>query len=78
MGNETEKFTALEEKLNKVLEGFIALKQEKERLSSRMQGGAVEVKRLQEEIAQLKQEHAEARKRIERLLEKLERIPLEG
>jgi predicted nucleic acid-binding Zn-ribbon protein len=78
MGNETEKFTALEEKLNKVLEGYIALKQEKERLSSRMQGEAVEVKRLQEEMTQLKQEHAEARQRIERLLEKLERIPLEG
>ena len=78
MGNETEKFTSLEEKLNKILEGYIALKQEKERLSSRMQGETAEVKRLQEEITLLKREHAEARKRIERLLEKLEGIPLEG
>ncbi|OGP91881.1 MAG: hypothetical protein A2Z19_07535 [Deltaproteobacteria bacterium RBG_16_54_18] len=78
MGNETEKFTVLEEKLNKVLEGYIALKKEKERLSSQVQGEAAEVKRLREEITLLKQEHAEARKRIERLLEKLERIPLEG
>ena len=78
MGNESEKFTVLEEKLNKVLEGYIALKKEKERLSSQVQGEAAEVKRLREEITLLKQEHAEARKRIERLLEKLERIPLEG
>jgi chromosome segregation ATPase len=78
MGNETEKFTALEEKLNKVLEGYIVLKKEKEKLFSRMQGETAEVKRLQEEMTLLKQEHAEARKRIERLLEKLERIPLEG
>jgi chromosome segregation ATPase len=78
MGNETEKFTSLEEKLNKVLEGYITLKQERERLSSRMQGETAEVKRLQEELSSLKREHAEARKRIERLLEKLERIPLEG
>jgi predicted nucleic acid-binding Zn-ribbon protein len=78
MGNETEKFTALEEKLNKVLESYIALKKEKERLSSQVGGGGEEVKRLREEITRLKQEHSEARKRIERLLEKLERIPLEG
>jgi len=78
MGKETEKFTALEEKLNKVLEGYIALKKEKERLSSQMQGEAAQVKRLRGEIILLKQEHSEARKRIERLLEKLEGIPLEG
>jgi predicted nucleic acid-binding Zn-ribbon protein len=77
MGNELEKFTALEERLNKVLQGYTALREEKERLSSAVQGKAEEVERLQEEIALLKHERSEARKRIERLLERLEGVPLE-
>jgi septation ring formation regulator EzrA len=77
MGNELEKFTALEERLNKVLEGYSALKEEKERLFSQVQGKTEEVARLQEEISLLRHERLEARRRIERLLERLEVIPLE-
>ena len=77
MGNELEKFTALEDRLNKVLEGYTALKEEKERLSSQVQGKTEELERLQEEISLLKHERLEARQRIERLLERLEGIPLD-
>jgi predicted nucleic acid-binding Zn-ribbon protein len=75
--NRIEKFVVLEDRLNKILKGYTALKEEKERLSSQMREQKEEVERLREEISTLKNERLEVHTRIERLIERLERIPID-
>jgi uncharacterized coiled-coil DUF342 family protein len=75
--NRIEKFVVLEDRLNKILKGYTALKEEKERLSSQMREQKEDVERLREEISTLKNERLEVHTRIERLIERLERIPID-
>lgn len=75
--NEIEKFVVLEDRLNKILKGYITLKEEREKLLSQMKDKEGAVERLQEEISDLKNGRLEFRTRIERLIERLEEIPLD-
>ena len=75
--NEIVQFTVLEEKLNKILEGYTTLKEEREKLVAQMQGNEEEVEKLRNEVTTLKNERSEVRERIERLIKRLEGIPLE-
>jgi len=75
--NEIEKFAVLEDKLNKILKGYITLKEESEKLVSQMKDKEGAVERLQEEVSDLKTGRLEFRTRIERLIERLEEIPLD-
>jgi predicted nucleic acid-binding Zn-ribbon protein len=75
--NTTEKFAVLEDRLSKILKGYSALKEEKEGIFSQMREREQEVERLRGEISLLKNERLEIRTRIERLIERLEGIPLE-
>lgn len=75
--NEIEKFAVLEDKLNKILKGYITLKEEREKLLSQMKDKEGAVERLQEEVSDLKNGRLEFRTRIERLIERLEEIPLD-
>ena len=75
--NEIVQFTVLEEKLNKILEGYTTLKEEREKLISQMQANEEEVEKLRNEATNLKNERSEVRERIERLIKRLEGIPLE-
>lgn len=75
--NEIEKFAVLEDRLNKILKGYITLKEEREKLLSQMKDKEGAVERLQEEISDLKNGRLEFRTRIERLIERLEEIPLD-
>ncbi|MCJ7662751.1 MAG: cell division protein ZapB [Desulfobacterales bacterium] len=75
--NRIEKFVVLEDRLNKILKGYTALKEEKERLSSQMREQKEDVERLREEISTLKNERLEVHTRVERLIERLERIPID-
>jgi uncharacterized coiled-coil DUF342 family protein len=75
--NRIEKFVVLEDRLNKILKGYTALKEEKERLSSQIREQKEDVERLREEISTLKNERLEVHTRIERLIERLERIPID-
>jgi predicted nucleic acid-binding Zn-ribbon protein len=75
--NEIGQFAVLEEKLNKILEGYTILKEEREKLITQMHGNEEEVEKLRKEITTLKDERSEVRARIDRLIERLEGIPLE-
>jgi len=76
-GNEIVQFEVLEERLNKILEGYTTLKEEREKFISQMQEKEKEVEKLKEELYALKNDRAEVRTRIDRLIERLEGIPLE-
>jgi predicted nucleic acid-binding Zn-ribbon protein len=75
--NEIEKFAILEDRLNKILENYTALQEEKEGLISQMKEKEREVAGLREEISTLTNERLEVRTKIERLIERLEGIPLD-
>ena len=75
--NEIVQFTVLEEKLNKILEGYTTLKEEREKLVAQKHGNEEEVEKLRNEVTNLKNERSEVRERIERLIKRLEGIPLE-
>ena len=71
------KFAVLEDRLNKILKGYTALKEENESISSQMKRQEEEVERLRKEVSLLKNERLEIGTRIGRLIERLEGIPLE-
>ena len=75
--NAIEKFAVLEDRLNKILEGYTTVKEEKEKLLSQVKETEGAVERLQKEVSNLKNERLEFRTRIERLIERLEGIPLD-
>jgi predicted nucleic acid-binding Zn-ribbon protein len=76
-GNEIGQFEILEGRLNKILEGYTTLKEEREKLSSQMKEKEKEVEKLKEELYALNNERSEVRTRIERLIKRLEGIPLD-
>ena len=75
--NEDANFAVLEERINKILEGYTTLKEEREGLISQVKAKEAEVEKLREEIYALRNERLEARTRIQRLIERLEGIPLD-
>ena len=76
-GNEIGQFEILEGRLNKILEGYTTLKEEREKLISQMKEKEKEVEKLKEELYALNNERSEVRTRIERLIKRLEGIPLD-
>jgi chromosome segregation ATPase len=76
-GNEIGQFEILEGRLNKILEGYTTLKEEREKLISQMKEREKDVEKLKEELYALKNERSEVRTRIERLIKRLEGIPLD-
>ncbi len=75
--NGVERFVVLEDKLNKILKGYTALQEEKEDLFSQMKKQKEEIEGLREEIASLRDERVEAHTRIERLIKRLEGLPID-
>jgi predicted nucleic acid-binding Zn-ribbon protein len=75
--NEIVQFSVLEERLNKILEGYTTLREEREKLISQMHANEEEVEKLRNEVTTLTNERSEVRERIERLIKRLEGIPLE-
>lgn len=74
--NGVERFVVLEDRLNKILKGFTALKEEKESLFSQMKEQKEEMEALREEISTLRDERVEVQTRIERLIKRLEGLPI--
>jgi chromosome segregation ATPase len=72
-----ERFVVLEDRLNKILKGYTALQEEKESLFSQMKEQKEEVERLREEISTLRDERVEVHTRIERLIKRLEGLPID-
>jgi chromosome segregation ATPase len=75
--NGVERFVVLEDKLNKILKGFTALQEEKKDLFSQMKEQKEEMERLREEISTLRDERVEVHARIERLIKRLEGLPID-
>jgi septal ring factor EnvC (AmiA/AmiB activator) len=75
--NGVERFVVLEDKLNKILKGYTALQEEKESLVSQMKEQKEEMERLREEISTLRDERVEVHTRIERLIKRLEGLPVD-
>jgi chromosome segregation ATPase len=75
--NGVERFVVLEDRLNKILKGYTALKEANESLFSQMKEHKEEVERLREEISTLRDERVEAHTRIERLIKRLEGLPID-
>ena len=74
--NGVERFVVLEDRLNKILTGYTALQEEKEGLFSQMNEQKEEMERLREEISTLRDERVEVHTRIERLIKRLEGLPI--
>lgn len=72
--SEVDKFVVLEERLNRILEGYTKLKEEREKLIVRIRGQEEEVDRCKGEVSSLRKERLEVRTRVERLIERLEEI----
>jgi chromosome segregation ATPase len=72
-----ERFVVLEDRLNKILKGYTALKEEKESLFSQIKEHKEEVERLRDEISALRDERVEVHTRIERLIKRLEGLPID-
>jgi len=72
-----ERFVVLEDRLNKILKGYTALQEEKESLFSQIKEQKEEMERLREEISTLKDERVEVHTRIERLIKRLEGLPID-
>ena len=72
-----DKFVLLEEKLNRILEGYIKLKEEREELIVQIKGKSEEIERLKNETSALNKERVEIGTKIARLIERLEEFPLE-
>jgi uncharacterized coiled-coil DUF342 family protein len=70
-------FDTLEGRLDKILEGFTAIREERQSVITELQAKQEEVKRLKEEISLLKNERVDVRNRIERLIARLEGVPLD-
>ncbi len=66
----------LEDRINRVLAGYAALKEERDRLLAQLKEKEEIVERLKNEIVTLQSERLEVRTRIEQLIERLEGIPL--
>ena len=75
--NGVERFVVLEDKLNKILKGYAALQEEKEGLFSQMKEQKEEMERLREELSTLRDERVEVHARIERLIKRLEGLPID-
>jgi chromosome segregation ATPase len=75
--NGVERFVVLEDRLNKILKGYTALKEANESLFSQMKEHKEEVERLRAEISTLRDERVEAHTRIERLIKRLEGLPID-
>jgi chromosome segregation ATPase len=75
--NGLERFVVLEDRLNKILKGFTALQEEKEGIVSQMKEQKEEMEKLREEIATLRDERVEVNTRIERLIKRLEGLPID-
>jgi len=75
--NGVERFVVLEDKLNKILKGYTALQEEKEGLFSQMKEQKEEIEGLREEISTLRDERVEVHTRIERLIKRLEGLPID-
>ena len=75
--NEIVQLAVLEERLNTILQGYTTLKEEREKLISQIGANENEIKQLREEVSTLTNERSEVCARIERLIERLEGIPLE-
>ncbi len=75
--NGLERFVVLEDRLNKILKGYTALHEERENLFSQMKEHKEEVERLRKEISTLRDERVEVHARIERLIKRLEGLPID-
>jgi len=71
----TDLFDTLEQRLDRILEGYTTVKEEREKVVSELCAKEEEVARLREEISLLKSEKSQVRNRIARLIERLEKIP---
>jgi uncharacterized coiled-coil DUF342 family protein len=72
-----DKFVLLEEKLNRILEGYIKLKEEREELIVQIKEKSEEIERLKNETSALNKERVEVGTKLARLIERLEEFPLE-
>lgn len=72
-----EEFKLLEEKIERVIEGYMRLKAERDQLLSLLRQKEEELGELHKEVEALKTERGEVRSRVERLIERLEAAPLD-
>lgn len=74
---EWEELRLLEERIEKILQGYLRLKEERDRLLELLKERDEEIAGLRKEVEVLKGERHEVRSRVERLIERLQAAPLE-
>lgn len=74
MGTEMEKFDLLEDKINRLVDSYSALREEKEVLRDRLAARELEIQQLKEKISQFSRERELAREKVEGLLTRVDRL----
>ena len=69
-----EKLNLLEDRLNRLIEHFTRLKEERDVLEQRLGSDAGRMRDLEGEVVQLRQERDVIRERLSRLIEMIERL----
>jgi len=69
-----EKFDILEEKINRLVDEFSALREEKTALGERLAEKELEIQKLKEKISLLAREREMAREKVEGLLSRVDRL----
>ena len=74
MAKEIDKFDALEERINRLVDAYSALREEKEALGARLAEREMEIQKLKDKISHFSRERELAREKVEGLLTRVDRL----
>ncbi|KPK84630.1 MAG: hypothetical protein AMJ94_19985 [Deltaproteobacteria bacterium SM23_61] len=74
MGKEVDKFDVLEDRINRLVDAYSTLREERETLENRLAERELEIQRLKEKISHFSRERELAREKVEGLLTRVDRL----
>ncbi len=74
MGKGMDKFDVLEDRIDRLVEAYSALREEKESLRNRLAERELEIQKLREKLSHFSRERELAREKVEGLLTRVDRL----
>jgi chromosome segregation ATPase len=74
MAKEMDRFDVLEDRINRLVDAYSALREEKEALGDRLAERELEIQKLKEEISHFSRERELAKEKVEGLLSRVDRL----
>jgi predicted nucleic acid-binding Zn-ribbon protein len=74
MAKEMDNFDALEDRINRLVNAYSALREEKEALGHRLAEKELEIQKLKEKVSHFSRERELAREKVEGLLSRVDRL----